>query len=67
MNDKLNLFIFVLIINLIIVINCERHPECGEPPTTRYKDLAKLIGNFTQFKFECYKYQIIYKNRLGLA
>ena len=51
MNDKLNLFIFVLIINLIIVINCERHPECGEPPTTRYKDLAKLIGNFTEYKF----------------
>jgi hypothetical protein len=25
------------------------HPECGESPTQKYKELAKAIGNFVFF------------------
>ena len=33
-----------LIFTLINSINAERHPECGESPTIKYKNLAKAIG-----------------------
>ena len=44
MNCKTLLLILILYV-LIIQAYSERHPECGEPPTYRYKDLAKAIGN----------------------
>ena len=35
----------VIAVNILVSsIYCEKHPECGDPPTLRYKDLAKAIG-----------------------
>lgn len=40
-----SIFIFVIIISFIVTItNGARHPECGESPTAKFKELAKSIG-----------------------
>jgi hypothetical protein len=45
MNVK-KLFLTLLVYGfvLFIFVTCEKHPECGESPTKKYKDLAKTIG-----------------------
>ena len=44
MNKTLLIELVLVLLSLISHTRSERHPECGEPPTTRYKDLAKIIG-----------------------
>lgn len=67
MNCKTLLLILIIYV-LIIQAYSERHPECGEPPTHRYKDLAKAIGNLL---FKIIKILIICLcfncKRMGLA
>jgi len=38
----ITLLVYVFISN--VFVNSEKHRECGETPTQKYKDLARTIG-----------------------
>jgi hypothetical protein len=45
MNHRIYIFLILIILELLSAKINTKHLECGEPPTYKYKELAKLIGN----------------------
>lgn len=37
----------ILNLSIVIVVSQKSHPECGESPALKYKNLAKAIGYIT--------------------